>query len=750
MRSRKPGFLELGRRKLFGQPARPVVGPVEPAPDPSESEPFEIGVLIIEPRLGQARLGDRVYPLETPALKLLLMLKDGQAVSREQLAVRIYGRMGTFEHHAAFSRQLARVRHVLKKSQAARVVNGEGDTLSLQALPHYEGPSSAVASVSSSAPLDWRPPSAQLTPLTSARPWSKPLGWALAGAVFALTVALILFIDKKAGTLWGTPEARQVVSVLAVDASGRPSSDPSFSGDGEHLLYVVWLNKDHSQVVDLNLTSNQSAVLTDGHFQDRYPQRVPKHPWIVFERVNELGNCELLSLNLSDQHIQKLSDCDNNVLAPFGFMPDGEHLTFSHRAALSLPRQLISVTLKDQSLTGVTNPISGMPGDSQVSLSKDGQTVVFNRSKALGVDDLWALSHRSSGAIQLTHDLSPLHGLAFDYFDQSVVFSSERAGHAYLWRSHLDGFAPELLLPSSDELVDPSVHPSGLQVAFTRLSMTTQSLWLGKDNQKPTATEAAAYAGWPQQDFREPAFDQTGQHVVGVVSQGGHDQLALCDTSKAVQLITKLSLTTIETPIWSPDQHSLLFSGYDSGQFNLYRLSLTDQTVTLLINDARSPSFSHDGQALYYASRRTGHWQIYKAPWPNPHDAIAITHTGGIKALEGPDGHSIYYTRADRAGLWQKDLDNATDERLLIADLKPIDWRNFAVDSGNIWLIARQPDGPARLLTYGFNEGRVIATQTISRELEPRAGLIVITQNHGVVLQTIAEVKRQVEIAILH
>jgi Tol biopolymer transport system component len=753
VKPRKLGFLELGRRTLFGRPARPVVGNLPPAPEPSSSEDFSLGELRVEPQLGVARLREVSFPLESPAVKLLLMLQSGAAIPREHLAVRIYGRGGTFEHGRAFARQLARVRHVLKQTGVAELIHGEGDTLQLHLHPaavvtnRELGPLTDIPN-----PLGWLPPSRRLTPLVSQRSWIKPVGWSLAVLVLIGTIALILFIDKKAGTLWGTPEALKVIQVLTLAGHGHPSSDANFSRDGQQLLYVEWLDNEHTQIVDLNLSSNQTTKLTDGQAEDRYPQWLPQQALIVFERTDRLGNCALLSLDVASHNTQKLSDCDNDSQGATASMPDGLHLTLSHRTALLLPRQLVSVGLKDSVVTGVTNPISGMPGDAQPSLTKDGQTLVFNRSKALGVDDIWALSHQSSAAIQLTHDQSVVHGLSVDFFDQSVVFSSERAGHANLWRSHLDGYAPEPVLASASDLVDPSVHPSGLQLAFTRLTHRTQTEqlnWSGGQVQYHDRNDAE-FALWPREHLREPALSPDGRRWAAVIQHQDADQLVLLSGHAAPQALVTPPLSAIESPTWSRDGRYLVFSGFEAGQFNLYKLDLQTQQTQQILNDARSPSFAADGTQLYYSSRQTGHWQIYRNSWPNLNAASALTRTGGLKGVAGPDAHSLYYTRPDRAGIWQKDLDQDADERLLVADLLPIDWRNFFIDSGGIWFFARPTQGPVHLKYFGFTAGRVVTDQTLHGVVRADSGIGAGAGPHSLLITRTTETDRQLAIALLH
>ena len=58
------------------------------------------------------------------------------------------------------------------------------------------------------------------------------------------------------------------------------------------------------------------------------------------------------------------------------------------------------------------------------------------------------------------------------------------------------------------------------------------------------------------------------------------------------------------------------------------------------------PSWSNDGRWIYFASKRTGRWEVWKAP-ADGGQAVQVTKHGGFAAFESRDGQSVYYAKGD-------------------------------------------------------------------------------------------------------
>ncbi|MCP5115829.1 MAG: DUF5050 domain-containing protein, partial [bacterium] len=65
------------------------------------------------------------------------------------------------------------------------------------------------------------------------------------------------------------------------------------------------------------------------------------------------------------------------------------------------------------------------------------------------------------------------------------------------------------------------------------------------------------------------------------------------------------------------------------------------------------PSWSRDGEWIYFASNRTGEVQVWKAP-ANGGELVQVTTQGGTAAFESPDGEFLYYAKTrGETSLWR-------------------------------------------------------------------------------------------------
>jgi len=78
------------------------------------------------------------------------------------------------------------------------------------------------------------------------------------------------------------------------------------------------------------------------------------------------------------------------------------------------------------------------------------------------------------------------------------------------------------------------------------------------------------------------------------------------------------------------------------------------------------PSWSRDGNWIYFSSDRTGSWQIWKVP-PQGGTEVQVTQEGGFGAFESPNGKLLYIIRSDNGhvGLWKMPIEGGHETQLV-------------------------------------------------------------------------------------
>jgi dipeptidyl aminopeptidase/acylaminoacyl peptidase len=120
------------------------------------------------------------------------------------------------------------------------------------------------------------------------------------------------------------------------------------------------------------------------------------------------------------------------------------------------------------------------------------------------------------------------------------------------------------------------------------------------------------------------------------------------------------------------------------------------------------PSWSRDGRWIYFASDRSGSWQVWRMPAEGG-SAIQVTKRGGFAAFESADGRSVYYSRSGSSGLWRVPIEGGREERILEI---PACWGYWALGPQGIYVLdTNAPKAKSiELFPYGGGSPYPIAT----------------------------------------
>jgi Tol biopolymer transport system component len=209
---------------------------------------------------------------------------------------------------------------------------------------------------------------------------------------------------------------------------------------------------------------------------------------------------------------------------------------------------------------------------------------------------------------------------------------------------------------------------------------------------------------------------------------GSSDGIWVCDIdgSNCTQVTSPGASTG--HPRWSPDGKRIVCDSVRDGKTSIYTIDLETRGMRGLVADPseeRVPSWSRDGQWVYFASKRSGSWQIWKvlAEGGAP---VQVTKQGGFLAFESSDARFVYYDKGDVAGVWRVPIDGG-EEILILDQPKPGMSGNWAVVDDGIYFIRFDfnTNEEGAILFSDFATGRVKEIVKLGRDQIVHGGLAV-------------------------
>lgn len=520
------------------------------------------------------------------------------------------------------------------------------------------------------------------------------LGWSL-GFVAAL-LALWAF--------WPTPgqdDTKPRFSRL-VPATSTPGAEmqPSFSPDGQWLVYVRYAEGDSHGVIELkDLHSGQLTTLVAKPEPVSNSARLEQPVWsphgshIAYLAHDENG-CQVRLVRLQSSRTQVdddtvIGDCAAQTLIGFNTLrwaDNGDSLYVYQQHEGSL------VLVKLDWQQGTTTVLATPPSYVFAAHPKKPLLAYASATMLDSVLNRYDVDQQQASVVLQRREI--FFGLAFDPLSDDLITTSSLVG------GQLEVIEPNgrqrVLWPSADPLIDPTFSADGRKLAITQVRFT-YDLWSAAldnatafDKAKP---ERQALIQSSRFDY-SPRFSHSGERLAFISTRGGEPAVwfANADGSETKQAFT---LPDQDWPVhlrWSPDDRYLSIGSTD---FKVYRYdvikhqldSIADSTVLIM-----NPTWSADGSALYVARLVQEQWQIWR--WPLQGEPAPLTHQNtvidGLLAEESADGQNLYllrYGNSEQRGVWVYRGDAAHAERLLAWPLNRHNWQNFQVSPEGFYFL---------------------------------------------------------------
>ena len=189
---------------------------------------------------------------------------------------------------------------------------------------------------------------------------------------------------------------------------------------------------------------------------------------------------------------------------------------------------------------------------------------------------------------------------------------------------------------------------------------------------------------------------------------GSSQEIWVCDIDGSNCAPVTSFGTRTGMPRWSPDWKRIVCEASKDGKTSIYTIDLETHGVRGLVADPseeRVPSWSLNGRWVYFASKRSGSWQIWKA-LAEGGAPVQVTKHGGFRPFESSDSRYVYYSKGgDGAGVWRVPSDGG-EEILILDKLKPDMSENWVVVDDGIYFI-QYAEEKGTIVFYDFATQRV-------------------------------------------
>jgi len=501
---------------------------------------------------------------------------------------------------------------------------------------------------------------------------------------FGLLAATLVVV--VCGLWWFYASSRTVKSslpamkVVPLTSSAGSEWVGGFSPDGNQIAYVWTDEKENNiDVYVKQIGVEKSLRLTSDPRADFCPVWSPDGQSVAFVRYTEAGAAIFIVPASGGGAERKLLTLGSDVPFPpaWDWSPDGKFIAFTVKASKDEPSKIFLVspdTLARHPLTASAENLSGLDyvGDSEPVFSPDSKSVAFIRQSSLVSADVYIVPITGGEPRRLTFENTPVTRVAWTADGREIIFSATNnlfAHHGSLWRVPASGGAPERLTVVGYDAVFPSISRRGNRLAYVQGSGDYNIYKIEVFGATVSSNPPTKLIASTRNDV-SPQFSPDGRRIVFGSDRSGSPEIWMCD-SDGSNLIQVTSLNKAAgTPRWSPDGQQFAFDFFEGRRGHIYVTSTAGgrpRPITMGDFDDIVPSWSRNGQWIYFASNRTGVYQVWRVH-PEGGEAVQVTRQGGGLAFESFDGKYLYYVKGwegPTKGIWRVPVEGGEEIQVL-------------------------------------------------------------------------------------
>jgi Tol biopolymer transport system component/DNA-binding winged helix-turn-helix (wHTH) protein len=349
-------------------------------------------------------------------------------------------------------------------------------------------------------------------------------------------------------------------------------------------------------------------------------------------------------------------------------------------------------------------PFHSDQGDFAPTLSPDGKTVAFLRSSTGGMPEIYTIALSGGSLRQITTEGAFPWDLMWSSDGQHIIFNSTRSGLSRVWRIPAAGGAiePETVYPGTG-----SLSRDGRRLAYVDARRFFQgSVAISRVALSSAGGEVVSQSRIiiSDRENNAPQLSPNGQQIIFQSGRTGRYEIWRSDANGGNPLqMTFFDEGFSGTPRWSPDGRWIAFDHHHETHSQIYLIDSEGRNMHMITAGNYEnvvPGWSRDGTAVYFASNRTGSWQVWRREFATGREA-QVTQHGGFAAFESYDGKTLYYSRFEGGGIWSISVGGGEEQQVTDA-LHKCYWGHFAVTDAGIYLLDSDAAPKPTIKFYSF------------------------------------------------